>query len=282
MKVLFRIPVMFGKKQNLIVGLTTYHLENLAISISGLSQISERFTLIIYNDNPDKTVTADMVREYGYMGPLHIINGANNIGLMRARLAILDMVNARKKVPEWIVFVDDDDILLNVKVPDVSRNNFAVIQNMVVLRTRLRDVLRVIRDSSDYSIDDENVCLIRPHIGLSGTLIRTESAIRMGAVLRDVSDGISEIDTSLSFRAPTDLMMWSALNIVSRYDNDGATPIYMDTINYLATDLDSAPTKYGLPIAPAKNAEAQIRAALSKYDALIRAALSSAAPTGQE
>ena len=69
MKVLFRIPVMFGKKQNLIVGLTTYHLENLAISISGLSQISERFTLIIYNDNSVSNVfyTNEDLLQYKYI-----------------------------------------------------------------------------------------------------------------------------------------------------------------------------------------------------------------------
>lgn len=280
MKVLINISTMFGKKQNLIIGLTTYYTENLAISISGLSHISDSFSLIIYNDNPNVRVTASEIRGYGYMGSLQIINGVNNIGLLRARLAILDAVRSRKHVPEWMVFVDDDDILLNGDIPSVSQNNFAVIQNMVVLRTRLRDVLRVMSNPNDYQVDNENVYLVRPHVGLAGTLIRTTSAFRLGEILRGISDDVYGIDDTLGYRAPTDLMMWSALNIISRHDNELACPVYMDTVNYLATDLDSASTKYGVLIAPSQDTEKQITQLLSKYDGLVRAALASAAPRG--
>lgn len=273
---------MFGKKQNLIIGLTTYYTENLAISISGLSHITERFLLVVYNDNPNVRVTSGQIREYGYMGPLQIINGVENIGLMRARLAILDVARTQKRTPDWIMFIDDDDVLLNADIPNVSGNNFAVIQNMVVLRTRLRDVLRVISNPNDYNVDNENVYLVRPHVGLSGALIRTTAAFRMGEVLRSLTCKFSETNSDLDFLPPTDLMMWSALNIISRHDNELACPIYIDTVNYIVIDLDSATTKYNKLIAPKKNAETQLKQLLSQYDTLVRDALNDAAPAGQE
>ena len=65
----------------------------------------------------------------------------------------------------------------------------------------------------------------------------------------------------------------SALNIIARHDNEHATPIYMDTINYIATDVDTCPTKYGMNIQPSKNPTQQISRAIARYDAAIRAAL---------
>lgn len=275
---------MFLKKAHVIVGLTTFYDEYLGVSIPGLAQLTEKFILIIYNDNPDVRITKRQIRKLGYRGRLYVINGNHNIGQLRARLAILDFVRKHKLKSQWFVFDDDDDILTNLNTPDVSKNHFAVIQNMIVIRTRLIDVLRVVRNSANYTIDNENVYLVRPHVGLAGTLVRYDAIMRLGYVLNNALESISDVDESLSYRPPVDMMMWSALNIVARHDNDCATPIYMDTINYVATDIDTCPTKYGMKLQPAKNATQQIQRAVARYDAAIRTALETenAAPAGQE
>ena len=264
---------MFDKRTRIIVGMTTLYNEYLGISIPGLARMGKKFTLIIYNDNPDTKVKKSYIRKLGYRGKLYIANGGHNIGQLRARLAIVDFVRKKKLNADWFIFVDDDDILANIVIPNVSKNNFAIIQNMAVVRTRLIDVLRVARNATNYTIDNENIYLVRPHVGLAGTLVRYSAVIRMADVMNNALQSISDVDESLTFRPPVDMMMWSALNIIARHDNERATPIYMDTINYIATDVDTCPIKYGMNIQPSKNPTQQISRAIARYDATIRVAL---------
>ena len=264
---------MFDKRTRIIVGMTTLYNEYLGISIPGLARLGKKFTLIIYNDNPDTKVKKSYIRRLGYRGKLYIANGGHNIGQLRARLAIVDFVRKKKLNADWFIFVDDDDILANIVIPNVSKNNFAIIQNMAVVRTRLIDVLRVARNATNYTIDNENIYLVRPHVGLAGTLVRYSAILRMADVMNNALQSISDVDESLTFRPPVDMMMWSALNIIARHDNERATPIYMDTINYIATDVDTCPIKYGMNIQPSKNPTQQISRAIARYDATIRVAL---------
>lgn len=273
---------MLFNKSRIIVGLTTYYNENLMISMSGMARFGKHVTLIIHNDNPETKITRRKIRRMGYKGKLYIINSEHNVGLRNARLNIIDFLQQHKISADWFIFADDDDVLLNVDVPSVGKNHFAIIQNMAVIRTRLIDVLRVIKDKNNFLIDNENIYLVRPHVGLAGTLVRTESVLKMADILHKIHQQISDIDESINFRPPVDVMMWSVLNIVARHNNPDATPIYMDTTNYIATDIDTAPTKYGIPIQPAKNVQKQIMTVIAKYDAVARAALAAAAPMGQE
>lgn len=275
---------MLKKSARVIVGLTTFYDEYLGVSIPGLAQIKGKFILVVYNDNPDVRITKKQIRKLGYRGRLYVINGTHNVGQLRARLAILEFVRKHKIKSDWFVFVDDDDILTNLNIPDVSENNFAIIQNMVVMRTRLIDVLRAVRNNTNYTIDNENVYLVRPHVGLAGTLARFTTIMQLGEILTNALQDLSDVDESLSFRPPVDMMMWSALNIIARHDNGCATPIYMDTINYIASDIDTCSVKYGMKLQPTKNATQQIQRAIARYDAVVRAALAdkNAAPAGQE
>lgn len=272
------------KSARIIVGLTTFYDEYLGVSVPGLARLDNDFIVVVYNDNPDTKISKQQIRNLGYRGKLYVVNGSHNLGQLRARLAILDFIRGRKLKSDWVIFVDDDDILTNLTIPNVSKNNFAIIQNMAVIRTRLIDVLRVVRDSTNYTIDNENIYLARPHVGLAGTLVRHNTMMRMADTLRNATQAISDVDESLSYRPPVDMMMWSALNIVARHDNECATPIYMDTINYIAVDIDTSPNKYGMQLAPHKNPAQQITRAIARYDAVVRATLAneSAAPSGQE
>ncbi len=286
MKNLFNILFVFRKKVRVIVGLTTYYNENLMISMSGLSRLRGDCVLIIHNDNPDTKVSYQQIRDMGYKGKLYIINSEYNTGLLNSRLSIINFVKQHDIRADWFIFVDDDDILLNIDIPNITEKHFAVIQNMLVIRTRIVDVLRAIQNPASISCDEENVYTVRPHIGMAGTLIRKDILLRFATVLHDALPVISDIDESLGFRPPVDIAMWSAMNIIAHDINPDSTPIYMDTVNYIATDVDTAPVKYGLPIQPKKNPKQQIIAAIAKYDAAVRAVLgtdnNSAAPAGQK
>lgn len=267
---------MFTNKSRVIVGLTTYYIENLMISLSGLARLAKRAVLVIYNDNPETPLSKRDVRRMGYEGEVYIINSEHNMGLLRARMEIIDFVKKHKISSDWFVFANDDDVLLNVDVPNIGQNHFAIIQNMAVVRSRLIDVLRIMHNPDNYTIDDENIYLVRPHIGMIGTLVRMEYIIKLADVLRNAAVAISDVDESLGFRPPVDAMMWSALNIVARSDNENVTPIYMDTVNYIAMDIDNVSMKYGMLIQPEKNPQAQIMAAVAKYDMAVRAAIMNA------
>lgn len=277
---------MFRRKSRVIVGLTTYYNENLIISMSGMARLGKNITLIIHNDNPDVKLTCRQIRRMGFRGHLYIINSDYNKGLLGSRLEIIKYAKEHKIYADWFLFADDDDIVLNLNIPQIESNHFAIIQNMAVVRTRLVDVLRVINNPDNFTIDNENIYLVRPHIGLAGTLVRTENIWQLGETLGRIRQEISDIDESLGFRPPVDMMMWSALNIIARHYDEKTTPIYMDELNYLAIDIDTAQVKYGTQIQPQKNPQQQIMNALAKYDTAVRNALvadvTDAAPAGQD
>lgn len=256
---------MFKKKSPIVVGITTVFNECLRISVPAVSRLGRNVVLVIYNDNPDTKVSKRQIRRLGYRGRLHIINGDKNVGQLRARLGIVNAVRQYKMDVKWIVLVDDDDVLVNADVPNVAENNFAILQNMVVLRTRLVDVLRIMRDVTDYSVDNENVYMVRPHMGLAGTLVRMDYMADLADVLAKCDGQIAEIDASLGIRPPVDVMMWAALNIVARDKNEFSAPIYMDRVNYIAIDLDTAREKYGMRLPTGKNAGTQVRNAIERY-----------------
>ena len=273
---------MFKTKVRVVVGITTFYNDFLGLSVPALRRLPSDFMLIVYNDNPDTVVKRGQIRRLGCSGPLRIINGAQNVGTLQARLNILEYVQKHNIIPQWVVLADDDDILVNIDTPNVGDDNFAVIQNMAVIKSRLVDVMRAMNNPQNCVPDSDNIELVRPHVGLAGTLVRWDAMRRMGDVLRQMQQEISDIDESLSFRPPVDSMMWNALTAIVRNDNPQAMPIYMDAVNYIATNLDRATTKYGMAVSPAKNAIAQIERALAKYDAAIKRHLATnAAPMVQ-
>lgn len=275
---------MFTNKSRVIVGLTTYHTENLMVSLSGLARVGQGAVLIIHNDNPSVQITKQQIRQMGFRGKLHIINSQYNVGLLNSRLAILDYIRQQNISAPWFIFTDDDDVVLNLNVPRVQDTHFAVIQNAISVCRRLVDVLRAIQCPERITTDNENNFLTRPHLGLAGTLVRTSVVLRLGDVLRYAHNAISDITESLTYRAPIDSMMWSGLNIVARHDCPDVSPIYMDTTNYIITDIDNVSQKYGMSLFPTKDAQKQIVATITKYDNAIRAALAdmAAAPVGPE
>lgn len=281
-KDLFRILTMLCHRKKILVGLTTFYTQYLKVSISGLSRLGNKFMLVIHNDNPETKIKKRDIRKLGYHGRLHIINTTYNKGLLKSRLAILEWIKTRRLKPDWITFVDDDDILLNLDIPRGCENNFAIIQNMAVIQSRLIDLLRIMANPTDYKIDNENIYLVRPHIGMAGTLVRGTIIMKYAEHINNILPAISDIDESLSYRPPVDMMMWSGLNIFARHNNECATPIYMDTVNYIATDIDNTTEKYGMKIQPTKNAAIQISHAIARYDAALRAELNAAAPAGLE
>lgn len=271
---------MLAKRINLVVGLTTFDTNMLRISVPALARLHRHFLLIIHNDNPAVTITRRMVRALGYRGDVHIINSSENVGTLFARMAIVSAATRFAPNAGWIVFADDDDMLLDIDVPSVSSDNFAVVQNMVVVQHSVSALLRLMQNPNDYSPDDENITIVRPHMGLVGSLIRMDVMVGLARVLNFAAEDIRHIDDSLDYRPPYDAIMWTALNTYARGLNPNAVPIYMDRVGYIAIKVDASPMKYGRLRVPARAVRDHYVRVIARFDAALRAALAAAAPLG--
>lgn len=256
---------MLSKKNYIIIGLTTFDTEFLRISVPAIAKLKQKIYLIVHNDNPNAKVTNYQIRRLGYRGPLHIINSSKNFGPLESRLNILFTINDLKIISDWMVFVDDDDIITNVDIPVVQPNNFAIMQNMAIIKRRLLDLFKVMDNYKNYTIDDDNIVLERPHIGISGTMVRTGIMIHLGELIDTIIDKIHEIDDSLGYRAPDDAMLWSYLNMYTKHQSIMSAPIYMDRVNYIATNLDSVNHKYGKRLLPPENQQKYFEGAMRRY-----------------
>lgn len=231
---------MFRGKVHTVIGLTVYHTECLMLSVPALSRLSHDFMLIICNTNPAHTVTVRDIRKLGYGGRVHIINSDTETDLIRARLDILDAVPKIAPNAQWITFVNDTDVLSHLHVPDVLPNNFAVIQSAVLVDDNILDVLRVMNSVDWRALDDKNLRVMQPYMGLSGTLVRMVAAHQMGLVLHRVYDGVSTVCGDMYNIMVADAVMLAVLNHVVRSADSTAVPIYMDTVNLMRINLRGA------------------------------------------
>lgn len=260
---------MLRRKNLVVVGLTTFNTEMLTISVAALAHIKSRFTLIIHNDNPGRIVSSRDIRNLGYTGQLHIINSHENVGLRMARLRIFDAAATVAPDAKWVIYMCDDDILLSVDIPTVGDNIFAIVQNSLIVRRRVSDLIIAAANPTRIAPDGDNVILQRPHIGLGGTAVRIDLMRGAANILNCVQMALDEIDDSVGARPPVDIMMWDALNAYARHVNPEFVPIYMDSVNYIRNGIDAGATKYGRP-------PINVRAAsklMAWYDAVIGRAM---------
>lgn len=261
---------MFHRKFDVIVGLTTFNHEMLKISIPALAKLGKRFALVIFNDNPAVKLKRKKIRKMGYRGWMQIINTNENVGTILARAKILAHTQKRNMDASWIIFANDDDALLSIDVPAVATNNFAVLQNSVFVRARVLDLLRILDNPGVYTIDDDVMQLVKPHIGFKGTFIRYDIACEFAKIINENAEKLAHIFEKLNVVAPVNMLMWSGLNTFIRATHPDMTPIYMDETNYMTITT----------IAPRNNAT-KIETLANKFDAIVTAALA-AAPAGQD
>lgn len=263
------------RKIPFVVGMTTFNTEMLKVSVSALGKLHQKFHLIIYNDNPMDIISRRQIRKLGYCGDLTIINTNENVGEFRARLEIINIAKDIK--PEWIVFCDDDDLLLDLELPNVSDETFAIIQNAVTLQHRVSDLLRVMENPSNFIVDEENVTLMRPNIGMRGTPVRAKVLFGLVKVLSDLIEELQKVTDKVDFYPPIDAIMWGLTNTYARSTNPNSTPIYMDKINYIKNNLDTSCMKYGKLSKPGRNINEQYNRIVSKCESILQNALNAAA-----
>ena len=233
---------MMAKKPKLVVIITSFDLDALRVSVPPLRRFRRGFTLVIHNDNPERKLTRRDVYCMGWRGPLHIINSDNNLGECESRIHALEYIRDNEIPADWIMFIDDDDVLIDVGVPNVGDDVFAVIQNTMTLSANHVDMFRINpswANGCEYGKTG-------PRFEITGTIIRANILIEFANIARAVMPQIRGIVDGLKYRLPWGGIMWNMVDTFVRTCHVDMSPIYMNRTNYIAIKLGRAPIKYGL------------------------------------
>lgn len=237
---------MFSKRKHIFVGLTTFDLAALNVSIPQLGGLGRGFTLVVHNGNPDEKLARKTVRKLGWHGPLYVINATDNVGEWGARLAILDFIKEKNLCPEWITFLDDGDILLDTDIPKVADENFAIIQNATVLKNNFADFFRINRKW----VSGTDCGTTGAHFDIRGTWIRTKILLEFNDFIRPILPKIYETAKNLKYRLNIGEVLWNGLNIFVREKYPFMSAIYMNKTNYVVIHFGRYVSKYKQRIAP--------------------------------
>ncbi len=257
---------MFTRKPCLVIAITTHDIDALRISVPPLRRCTRDAVLVVHNDNPDTELTRQFVHKIGWRGALHIINSKTNLGEFESRIAVLEYI---EKIPaDWIVFLDDDDALIDATVPAVSESTFAIIQNATTISESITDIFKI----TPNWVKGAEHGKTGPHFDITGTLIRYHSAIEFAHFMRPLLPEIAKIAHKFKYRIPVGAIMWVALNTFMRAAHPEMSAIYMDRTNYVSIKLGHAIRKYGLRIVPATSARTFNANVIKKYAELFESA----------
>ena len=242
---------MFTKKANIVIAITTHDIDALRISVPPVRRCARDATLVIHNDNPNVEIDRQIIRKLGWRGALHIINEKNNLGEFESRIATLEYIE-REKIPcDWVLFVDDDDALIDATVPDVPESTFAIIQNATTLSESVTDIFKITPkwvNGSEYGVTGA-------HFDITGTLIRRDVAIEFAHFMREILPEVSKIAHGFKYRVPVGAIMWTGLKTFMRATHPEMSAIYMNQTNYVSIKLGHAAQKYGLRVVPVTSAK---------------------------
>ena len=259
---------MFKHKTNIIIAITTFDLDALRVSLPPLRRLREHFTLVIHNDNPAMELRRGMVRKLYPRGKIHIINSERNRGELESRIQTIEFIRDKKIPCDWIMFTDDDDILIDCSVPNVDKNTFAIVQNATTLCESLIDVFKISRTW----VNGTPIGKTGPHFDINGTLIRANILFEFAECLRGIYDSVDKLIQSTKYRVPVSSLLWTGLNSFVRIRHPEMSPIYMNRTNYVAIKLGNAATRYGRTAPTGATAQKAVADITKKFTKLVELA----------
>ncbi len=243
-KDLFNIHIMFTKKKHLLIAITTFDHDALRVSVPMLGCIKQKFSVLIYNDNPDIQLEKKHIRKLGWRGPLTIINGDKNLGELGARLEIIKICSEQSF--DWITFMDDDDMIISVDVPNVDDNVFAILQDAHIINTSHVEVLKIMSTHAVPTDTDKT----GPNFDIRGTWIRPKYLKEFIMFFEPLSQQFNQIAKGIKTRFPTGAVLWHGINIAVKANHPDVHPMYMNQTNYISIRLGNAKSKYGIKNCP--------------------------------
>ncbi len=259
---------MFNHKPHLIVAITTMDLDALRLSLPPLGRLRQKFTLVIHNDNPAMCLGRGTVRKMYPRGKLHIINTEQNVGELESRIKTIEYIRDKNIPCDWIIFVDDDDVLIDVGIPSVGENIFAIVQDATTLYESLTDIFKI---SNKWTLGAP-VGKTGPHFDITGTTIRAKILFEFAEFMRRIMPDTGKLLANTKYRVPVSTLLWAGLNAFVRNRHPDMSPIYMNRTNYVAIKMGRATTKYGHIIPTNATAHKAISETIKKFTDLIDAA----------
>ena len=252
---------MFTRKNGLVIAITTYDIDALRISLPPIRRCARDAILVVHNDNPDVELGRQFLRKLGWRGLSYVINEKNNLGEFESRIAILEYIEKEKIPCDWIIFVDDDDALIDATVPDVSESTFAIIQNATTISENITDIFKI---TPKWALGSDHGTT-GAHFDITGTFVRYNVAVEFAHFMRSVLPEIAKIAHTFKYRVPVGAIMWMGLNTFMRAVHPEMSAIYMNQTNYVSVKLGHANQKYGLRMVPATSAKTFNANVIKKY-----------------
>ena len=256
---------MFKSKSNIVVAITTLDFDALRISLPPLRRLRESFTLVIHNDNPAMELRRGAVRKMYPHGKLYIINSEQNFGELESRIKTIEYIRDKKILGDWIVFANDDDVLIDLTVPNIDENKFAVVQNATNLSENLTDIFKISRTWTDGA----PVGKTGPHFEITGTMIRAKILFEFAEFMRTIMTDTEKLLAAIKYRVPASEFLWAGLNAFVRVRHPEMSPIYMNRTNYVAIKMGRATTKYGRTIPNNATAHKAVADTIKKFIKLV-------------
>ncbi|MCL2338522.1 MAG: glycosyltransferase [Proteobacteria bacterium] len=187
----------------------TYYPENLRLSLSRLNHYKDYpFKLLVHNDNPAYTIDRQTLSDHGFIRddvPIHIVNSPTNLAHFRARM---NCIRALKENPslrsQWMLFIDDDDILLTPRLID---ERFPVLNHNALVVHRLREVLSLIDDPVYVSGRSPFMEEEKPKMGCVGIPYDTETFIEFYDAVQEFLPTLYQIYGTERVMEPDDVII---------------------------------------------------------------------------
>ncbi len=256
---------MFERKPHIVVAITTFDLDALRVSLPPLGRMRERFTLVIHNDNPAICLTRGAVRRMYPRGKLHIINAGQNRGELKSRIALVNYIRDKNIPCDWIVFVDDDDVLIECTVPNVGPDIFAIVQNATTLSESLTDIFKISRGWTNGA----PIGKTGPHFDITGTMIRAKILFEFAEFMQPIIPDTEKLLATTKYRVPISTLLWAGINTFVQVRHPTYAPIYMNRTNYVAIRMGRATTKYGRTVPANAPAHKTISETIKKFTGLV-------------
>jgi hypothetical protein len=252
---------MFKRKNNLALVMTVFDTDALRISLPPLHRLERFCTLVIYNDNPNQIINRRTIRRMGWHGVLHIINSDKNTGEFESRFNAVKEMRKLKIACDWVMFIDQDDVLLDACVPAVSENIFAVVQNATVLNDNITDMFKITPNWANGTECGKT----RPNFEITGTIIRRTVLDEFTDLMVDILPKLYRDLRHTRYRVPIAQLMWLSLKEFMQVRHPEMMPIYMNRTNYVAIKMGHAAVKYGRRTPMGKTAQVAISETIKKF-----------------
>lgn len=256
---------MFKRNPQIVVAIKTNDLDALRISVPPLRRFARKFSLIIFNANSENKLTRRMVRKVFPRGAVHIINSEQSVGELESILKITEFVQHKNISCDWIMFLDDNDVLIDFWTPNVGNNVFAVVQNATTISESVTDIFKI----SPNWARGAPIGKTEPRFAINGTMIRGNIMFEFMEFMRDMIPQTLRIINKTRYYVPISTMLWAGINAFMRIRHPNMSPIYMNRTNCVIVNLGHSTTIYGQTIPNTAAAHKMVTSVINQFAEMI-------------